>query len=141
MAELAILDRGIGVFAALGKKFNFTNKKQCLEMAISPGISSGNIDSEDYYANSGFGLYVTSELCQRYGKFSLCSSEGMITISKNDNPSYTDTPPLGTIVRLRMKIDSGEYFPNVKQNIITQGEELAGLAMGEPRKASKASKN
>lgn len=140
-AELAILDRGIGIQSALSKKFAISKTKHALEMAISPGISSGNIDSDDYYANSGFGLYITSELCKRYGKFALCSSEGMLNISKSAKPTYVTTPPVGTIVRLRMKIDNGEYFPNVRQLIINTGEEIAGIAAGEPRKASKASKN
>lgn len=140
-AELAILDRGIGIKNALQKKFSIKDNKTALNLAISPGISSGNINSQDYYANSGFGLYITSELCKRYGVFVLCSSDGMLTINRDGSPSYVETPPLGTIVRLRMNINNGEYFPNVKQLIIQEGEKIATMATGSDIKASKASKN
>lgn len=140
-AELAILDRGMGVKRALSKKFPIESTRKALELAIAPGVSSGDIESEDYYANSGFGLYVTSELCKRYGKFALCSSEGMLTIQKNTKANYLETPPVGTLVRLRMKIQNNEYFPNVKQQIILKGEDMVEITEGTARKASKASKN
>lgn len=140
-AELAILDRGVGIKHALSKRFPLDSTRKALELAVVPGISSGNTESNDYYANSGFGLFVTSELCRRYGKFALCSSGGMLNIQKGKRDNYLETPPVGTLVRLRMKIDNGEYFPNVKQQIILRGEELVARIEGGARKASKASKN
>lgn len=140
-AELAILDLGVGIKNALSKKIEIASTKKALQSAILPGVSSGNTESNDYYANSGFGLFVTSELCKRYGKFALCSSEGMLKIQKGKSDSYLETPPVGTLVRLRMKIPNGEYFPNVKQKIISEGENLAKSVEGSARKASKASKN
>lgn len=140
-AELAILDLGKGIKNALSKNFSIDSTKKALQLAILPGISSGNTQSNDYYANSGFGLYVTSQLCKLYGKFALCSSEGMLKVQNGKSDSYLETPPVGTLVRLRMKIPNGYYFPNVKQKIISEGEALAETVEGSAKKASKASKN
>lgn len=83
--ECGILDVGIGLRASLRKNqsLNVPNDTIALNVALQPGISGKQLKkgkSKDPWANSGYGLYMTSKLCEAGGSFLLMSGErGMLT--------------------------------------------------------------
>jgi hypothetical protein len=79
-----------------------------------------------------------SELGRKYGTFSMYSSGVLVSIS-GDNKTYTDIQISGTGVKLRLKIEHADYFPNIRQQIVQKGEELFTDKYGRKRRASKMS--
>jgi len=141
-AEVAILDQGIGIYDSLRTKYSVTSARQALKLALRPGVTSGAVIDGSKWENSGFGLYVVSELGKRYGEFSIVSSREMLTIVP-DTPSHIETVPCkGTIVRLKLvHLTNDDYFGNILEQIINEGEALAELTPGARRTASKGSRS
>ncbi len=138
--EFALLDEGIGIAASLGQVFIDREPRDLLELSLKPGISEYvGPETDNEWQNSGFGLYVLSELAKRYGAFSIASKNWQISFygkSKKISP-VTLT---GTAIRLRLKIDEPEYFSNVRESIVRQGEQEATSLTGARQTASKASR-
>lgn len=121
--ELAIVDRGRGIRASLGERFPLGSDEEALSMAVRPGVSRvapSEVD-DDAWANSGFGLYVLSELARRTGSFSLCSGEAELKVSK-DKTESRKRPFHGTAVRLRISKPKGVNFEQLIKEIIKEGE-------------------
>ena len=84
--EISILDEGVGLFKSLNKnpKLNIQNNSQAVFMALQPGISGVTKEkrkkSDGDWVNSGYGLYMTSSLCQFGGDFYICSGENAIRL-------------------------------------------------------------
>lgn len=87
LAQIAILDEGIGVRAALGDNpyIRINSDADALRICIQPGISGkaykGQKQRKGFWENSGFGLYVTSEICKRGGNFGISSGCNGLFIS------------------------------------------------------------
>ncbi|PAE46717.1 hypothetical protein CHH95_21595, partial [Bacillus licheniformis] len=81
--EIALLDEGVGIAQALGvnPNLNIKNDKDALYLSIEPGISGKAFEyngvmrgqSNSDWDNSGYGLFVTSKICQHGGDFLICS--------------------------------------------------------------------
>lgn len=138
--EIAIVDRGIGIYRSLSKVYEFSTIEESLKCAIKPGVSS-NLDesNKSKWANSGFGLYVTSKLCEQFGEFSILSSDKLLTISKG-NESFVDFIFQGTAIKLRINVLESDYFPNILHNIVEEGEKITTEKNGKRKIASKMSK-
>ncbi len=85
-AEIAILDEGIGVYESLKQnrihREYVTNNAEALRWAIKPGISvafnpARGQRSQDTWANSGYGLFMISEICK--------ATNGWLTFVSGDN--------------------------------------------------------
>lgn len=111
-AEIAILDEGIGIFNSLTKnrihRAYIKNNRESLEWAIRPGVSTafspsrGQV-SRDVWANSGFGLYMISEICRSTGGgMTLASGSDCIRILRNNN-SISATNLQGTALGIRIR--------------------------------------
>ncbi|MFD1193472.1 hypothetical protein ACFQ3C_02160 [Seohaeicola saemankumensis] len=92
--ELCIFDNGIGIRSSLAKNEKFSKVASDLDairLAILPSISGNRaygsadeIDAEDgagQWSNSGFGLYVTSQLSKNCGYFVIGSGDGYQQLS------------------------------------------------------------
>ncbi len=138
--EIAIVDRGRGIRHSLGEKYTFDTNLKYLENAVRPGISGKELteDSDDAWANSGFGLYVLSELGKRLGSFTLCSGETSLKmhdgIAAEQNYAFH-----GTAVRLQIKRPKGANFWDYIQGIIDEGEALTAQ-QGSRVRASKSTR-
>jgi hypothetical protein len=123
-AEIAIIDEGIGVFNSLSAAYTIT-ENDILSHAIKPGVTRthGMSKDENIYGNSGFGLYVLSELGSSFGWFSLGSGEKKITYKKCVL-SQIDLPFQGTFVGLHLE-STPKNFAGVLQDIIASGEDEA----------------
>jgi len=124
--EIAIADLGQGIFGSLGEVMSVENSVKAIELALRPGISSAAHlgDAEDRWANTGFGLYVVSELGARYGDFSIASSHAYVCPRSGARAEQAVAAP-GTVVKLRIRTDDAEYWPNILANIVAEGEARA----------------
>jgi len=137
-AEIAIADEGIGILGSLSKVHGLINAEDAIKLAVLPGISKETApDNEnDEWQNSGFGLYVVAELGRKFGDFAI-SSNGII-IHKYQNEEVIENIPLsGTVVKLKIKTEDAEYFPNILHNIVEEGENTSADIPGARKSASK----
>ena len=109
--ELALLDRGIGIKQGLSTNPHLVveNDHDALNYSMMPGISGkafkgAKRDKHDVWANSGFGLYMTSRLCREGGSFFIASGDTGIYLSENKK-RYLNTPFEGTA--LQLLLDTG----------------------------------
>jgi hypothetical protein len=139
-AEIAILDRGIGIQASLRRKFPNLTAAEAVRRALLPGITCESVTNDTKWSNSGFGLYVISQLGLEYGSFSIFSSDTLL--GENFQTAFPLTAPLAsTIVKLKVSIRDAEYFPNILSGIVARGEEQAKGIEGAKVDASGMSKS
>lgn len=138
-AEIAIADEGWGIAMSLGRVMKFNTPKEAVQKALLPGISSRSVVGSGEWDNSGFGLYVVSELGRRYGEFSLISS-GCLLSANNGTIEVKNIQVHGTIVKLKVNTRDADYFPNILNQIVAEGEALSETIEGAVKSASKMSK-
>lgn len=135
LVELAVSDYGIGVFASITKnkdlsKIIKTNRK-AIEMALLPGISK--ISSNEFRSkrknpndNSGFGLYLASELSVRLGgEFAMHSGDTLLRKTKSGTLVEEDLPASrlkGTTVMIRIKPTYLDKYTETFDELIEEGE-------------------
>lgn len=134
--EIAIVDEGVGVSQSLRQSFDIGSDVDALKLAVQPGKSRTTfIDkSENIYDNSGFGLYVLSEISKSFGWYVFGSGESRIV---NATGGYSATDALkfkGTYFGMQIQ-NPPSHFSGLIKDIVASGEEEA-LASGINRKAS-----
>lgn len=149
-AEIAILDEGIGIKKSLQnnkihKKYVETDE-DALKFAIKAGISQAfqparKNKSQDQWANSGFGLYMVSEICKELqGSFVLVSGSKYIKINQDGKMKLGDTLLKGTAVKITISTNKILESKQIIRKIAKQGEEQAKLIRNAFKKASEPSK-
>jgi len=135
LVEISILDEGVGIHQAINFNPNLEmdSHEDALMLAIEPGISGkafkhrGKMRKQrgSIWDNSGYGLYVTSEICQLGGNFLICSGDSALKV-KNNQFRNKNTNFNGTAVRMRMNISEiKEFGPTLINKIVTKGERIA----------------
>ncbi|MFZ3591500.1 hypothetical protein ACOI1C_20300 [Bacillus sp. DJP31] len=133
--EIAILDEGVGIRQAISFNPNLkiADDKDALLLAIEPGISGrafkykGKMRRQEdtIWKNSGYGLYVTSSICQLGGDFLICSGDTALVIKKNALKTRP-TNFKGTAIRLRLKVSTiSNIDGDIIDKIVTDGERKA----------------
>lgn len=80
-AELVIMDDGCGILETLKGKYPYLRgEKEAILESLNPGVSGSDFDNNKYN-NSGFGLYVLSELAKRHGHICIASGDCLVRIS------------------------------------------------------------
>lgn len=109
--EVAIIDRGIGVRAGLRNNpyLEISNDHEAINLSLMPGISGRYYkgvyqDPNDEWANSGFGLYMTSRICREGGSFFIASGRTGLYLSEHKR-RYLDTPYSGTGLKLTLNTE------------------------------------
>lgn len=140
-AEIAIVDEGIGIFASLGKTIQIVDADGALKKSMMPGVSRVTRPSaSDEWVNSGFGLYVLSELGKDLGDFLLASSGRYSKLSRQSTDAvYGDLKLEGTAVKLMVDLAHADYFPNRLRAIVERGEQQHLTDHGKVKSASKRS--
>ena len=139
--EVALVDNGVGILSTIKQQHEVRITEDALDLSLSPGTSGAAYNpSDDKWGNTGFGLYILSELGKKYGTFSIYSSGVLIQI-RGDKKTYTDITIGGTGVKLCMNLDDAEYFPNIREFIIQRGEKMSSVGPGTIQKASKKSRS
>ncbi|WP_232299567.1 ATP-binding protein [Pontibacillus chungwhensis] len=135
LVEIAILDEGVGIKQAIdvNPNLDLDDHSDALMVAIEPGISgkafkhNGKMRRQQgsKWDNSGYGLYVTSEICQLGGNFIMCSGDSAL-VMKNNDFRFLNTNFNGTAIRMRMEISSIDRFgSSLIDKIVSKGEKKA----------------
>lgn len=144
--EVAILDEGIGIAHALRRNPHVAaaSEAQLLRLSLEPGISGvahgeQPADDRDEWANSGFGLFVVSELCRRGGGMTLVSGRSGLRVSE---AGVEDVRSSHRGTALRLEIDTGKLRSIAASLalIVAEGEKRARARRLGPTSASSASK-
>lgn len=105
--EVAILDRGIGLQASLrhNPHLDVSDDKRAVNYALMPAVSGkafkGARKQRGSWANSGFGLYMTSRICRNGGTFFIASGKtGMLITHKSEGKRYLPCSFQGTAIRM-----------------------------------------
>lgn len=147
--EVIIADDAQGVRQTLSINRDFsdlTSDEIALRKALKPGISGKKYapkKADDFWQNSGFGLYVTSELTSSVGVFNIVSGDTALGSSGNGFERYSDANIsfTGTFIRLRINTNKIEKLtPDSIKALVKKGEKSAGETDGAIKVASKASK-
>jgi len=108
--EVAIIDRGVGLRKTLQRNphLDVNNDRSAVNYALMPAVSGrafkGSRQQRGPWANSGFGLYMTSRICRNGGNFFIASGEsGMMLTKAKGGKSYSSCSYEGTAVRLVIK--------------------------------------
>lgn len=139
LAEIAILDNGIGYKNSLIKKYKkIDSDEMAIKLALRPGITEAYFNKytqeED---NSGFGLYVASEICDNLGgSFSVISGNSLVKKSKGTiitKEAYHN----GVAIKMLIPINFDFKYQKMIDDIVMNGEKEL---KNEKIKASKLSK-
>ncbi|MDE8044262.1 ATP-binding protein [Erysipelothrix rhusiopathiae] len=139
LIEIAIADDGIGIKNSLKSNMNYINlienDNDAIKLAMRPGVSKSYSKSENPIfnpdKNSGFGLYVVSELCIALdGSFIITSGRNSKHIGRSSENSgllikESISNHNGTAIMIRIKPTMLVDFDNIFDSIIEKGEELA----------------
>lgn len=137
--EIVIIDEGVGVSSSLREAYDITSDSMALELAIKPGTSRTNSSSQaqNVFDNSGFGLYILSEVGARYGWFTIGSGAGRL-VGWESERNYDNFSFSGTFFGMQINKPVGDFGLALSE-IIATGEKLSN-ATGISKKASGASK-
>ncbi|MEA4973666.1 MAG: ATP-binding protein [Candidatus Metalachnospira sp.] len=149
LAEIAIIDEGIGIYNSITKnaahREYIVNNAAALQWALKAGISqaiapSKKQTSNDEWANSGFGLYMVSEICKNLnGSFCIISYDNYLLID-NHGVNEGKTSFHGTAIRIRVPSDRIKNAQEIISTIAQQGEAEAKTIRNAFKKASTPTK-
>lgn len=139
--EVAILDRGIGLQASLRHNpyLDVSDDKRAVNYALMPAVSGkafkGSRKQRGNWANSGFGLYMTSRICRNGGTFFIASGEvGMLITHKSEGKRYFPCSFQGTAVRMVVRTnhiaelrDALEQYRNEGYAIQSRYKEIVNI--------------
>lgn len=149
-AEIAIVDEGIGIKQSLQK--NTIHRKYviddetALRSSIKAGISQafnpscGN-RSHDEWANSGYGLFMVSEICKMLqGSFCIASGKRYLNIEKDGKIASGETNIRGTAIKMYFSTNQLHNSHDIIREIASKGEAEARTIRNAFKKASHPSK-
>lgn len=132
-AEVAILDRGIGLRESLSSNphIDASSDKSAINYALMPAVSgkafkgARRVQKRGPWTNSGFGLYMTSRICRNGGNFFVASGDtGMLLTSGKDGKRYIDTSLCGTAVRLNIRTEKLDSLRSSLERFREEGYEI-----------------
>lgn len=148
-AEIAILDEGIGVYESLKQnrihREYVTNNEEALRWAIKPGISvafnpARGQRSQDTWANSGYGLFMISEICKATnGWLTFVSGDDCLRVYPNGNGVY-GAHFKGTALGIRIKPSCVSEYQSLIDSVRKSGEDTAKAIKNSFKEASTPSK-
>lgn len=101
--ECGLLDSGIGLRSSLirNSNLNVPSDKSALDTALLPGVSGKDLNRKfsSPWRNSGYGLYMTSQLCISAGEFLVMSGDSGLVIG-GSGTRYFRCAQVGTGVRI-----------------------------------------
>lgn len=151
LAEIAIIDEGIGVFRSLSRNHVHTEyvktNLDALKWSLKAGISDAfrpdckpNLYDMDVWSNSGFGLYMVQNICKKLnGSFCLISGEDAVLVD-NHGIKYKKALYSGTAIRIRVPTDHISNAQAIIDEIAGQGEKEASMIRNAYKQASTPSK-
>jgi len=136
--EISIIDEGVGISSTLRESYDIKTDEHALQLAIRPGVSRTNAHAaQNVFDNSGFGLFVLSEVGNRFGWFAIGSGSKRL-IGTGGHHEVEDFSFPGTFIGIQL-FKPVVNFGSVLDEIIEQGEKLSDQS-GISKRASGASK-
>lgn len=132
IVELAIWDEGIGIKESLldNPVYNTVSTdldpiRLALRLGISKAFAPGNNNvSQGIWANSGYGLYMVSELCKELGgSFIILSGRSAVKIAHENKNEIYSTEFDGTAIQIRIRTSRIDNYEEVARRILKRGEE------------------
>lgn len=128
--DIAIMDNGVGIYSTLAEKYKLSSGTTAIETALLPGVSRTDTDikTNDDWQNSGFGLYIVSELCKELNNSNLYIASSDATYSISKTGIYTKDSQVwapGTTTLISLGSDNDCYFSNILEQIVQRGESIA----------------
>lgn len=112
--QLALLDRGVGLKKTLAAnpRLAVESDRDAIQMALMPGVSRKGVLPQskaayDPWANSGFGLYMTSRLCGEGGRFVLLSGSAAVELTHSAKHLHNGALQ-GTALQLELDLGKAE---------------------------------
>jgi len=142
--EIAIADAGVGLASTLRRNPHVQVKsdRHAIHLAMMPGISGraykGAPKQRSVWANSGYGLYMTSRLCGDGGEFTICSNTAAVTVCHNGITDY-DILFHGTAVRMMINLKKVGGLRDALTRYRREAAEQSREKRGTPVTASTAS--
>lgn len=144
-ASIGILDKGIGIYKSITKNKihsqHITDNASALYWALKAGISqslapSDKQKSENTWSNSGFGLYMVSEICRCLsGVFILASGDDYLIV--NDHGVFEGkTNVNGTVISITINVNKVPDAQELITRMSKQGESQAAEIRGAFKEAS-----
>lgn len=137
LVELCVLDEGIGIGNSLRRNphLKISSDHDAIELALLPGISGvafrgGPRQRNDPWANSGYGLFMTSQLCQRGGTFVSISGQGAVKIDEYGEQRF-ECGFNGTAIRLQFQTDRIRALGASLDELRNLGARIAGTLKQE----------
>ena len=127
--ELAIVDGGRGVRESLlrNPSLKVQDDREALTCALLPGISGRGMrrrSAADVWANSGFGLYMTSHLCGNGGHFLIVSGSAGIRLQAGQRTWLTSNFQ-GTAICAALRTDQLMPLRDSLAHLRREGEATA----------------
>lgn len=145
-AEIVICDDGVGVAEKLyeNEYINCSTNREALKFAILPGISGVSrqerFQQDEFWGNSGFGLYVTSRFCSEFGSFRMISGNDGLTLANGYQTEHPWTFP-GTCVQLQFSTKKAAGRVSRIGELVEEGKNEFKEILGDfPIQPSAASK-
>ena len=121
--SFAVLDRGIGIKESLkdNPKLNLEDDLMAIEESIKPGVS-GKIYAgqkrkpKGDWANSGYGLYMTSNICKDGGSFLVASGKSGVYLS-GINKKILNVNIEGTALNLTINLNQSEDLKQILKEL------------------------
>ncbi|WP_421794116.1 hypothetical protein [Hydrocarboniphaga effusa] len=112
--QIGLIDRGVGLKKTLSTnaRLAVATDRDAVQIALMPGVSRKGIlpqarSSHDPWANSGFGLYMTSRLCSEGGSFVLLSGSAAVELKKSVKHMHAGAFS-GTALQLELDLAKAE---------------------------------
>lgn len=153
LVELSILDEGVGIFKSLSDSNEFRalfkNDYEALKLALEPGVSGTFSSSRQSigqgdWENSGYGLYMVSQMCAELdASFIIASGDSAIKIYKENGEikqTKYDSCINGTAIQIQIRPSRNANYDQIRSNILKRGEESARSKKYTIHSASKSSK-
>ena len=135
--QLSIFDNGVGILSSLQRNKKFSNigdDLKALRLAVLPSTSgvhkqessntTGPETTDDAWKNSGFGLYVTSQLARRKGHFVIGSGSKFLRIGSH-RYEIGDFSLSGTYVSMNFSVADLQRAAAEVGAIVKKGESIA----------------
>lgn len=143
--QFAVVDVGVGLANSLSRNphLAINTDQEAIEHSIQPGISGAmyeglESDDDNDFENTGFGLFVTSQLGKKFGAFYLCSGTHGIKIAKRGSKQY-NTMHSGTFVSLTLNKPRDTHLGDHIDRLVKEGEAIAEKK--DDKRIKKASKS
>lgn len=128
--QIALMDRGVGLKATLGSnsRLQVESDRDAVQMSLMPGVSRKGVlpktRGHEPWANSGFGLYMTSRLCGEGGRFVLLSGSAAIELTSSLRKLHSGAFP-GTALQLELDLANAKSLSARLSKFKEEGLEAA----------------